>query len=187
MLTSSGIKVYLQNCVSTVNLQVHPDLMKIATHARNVEYNPKRFSAAICRLREPKATALVFNSGKMVVTGARNEDDSQLAARRIARVVQKLGFAAKFTEFKIQNMVGTADVRFPIRLEGLADEHGRFSSYEPELFPGLVYRLQKPKVVMLIFVSGKVVVTGAKGRGQLRDAFNLLYPVLVKYRKAPVE
>ena len=98
--------------MSTVNLQTNPDLTHIATHARNVEYNPKvrfyacirasllqpsshmslwrlqRFSAAILRLREPKATALVFKSGKMVITGARNEDDAQLAARRIAKVIQ---------------------------------------------------------------------------------------------------
>ena len=65
-----------------------PDLAHIATHARNVEYNPKRFSAAIVRLREPKATALVFSSGKMVVTGAKNEDDAHLAARKFTRMIQ---------------------------------------------------------------------------------------------------
>jgi transcription initiation factor TFIID TATA-box-binding protein len=100
----------------------------------------------------------------MVVTGAKSEDDSRLAARKYARIIQKLGFEAQFTEFKIQNMVGSCDVKFPIRLEGLAFAHGHFSSYEPELFPGLIYRMVKPKVVLLIFVSGKVVLTGAKVR-----------------------
>jgi transcription initiation factor TFIID TATA-box-binding protein len=80
------------------------------------------------RIREPKTTALIFASGKMVVTGAKSEDDSRLAARKYARIVQKLGFPAKFTDFKIQNIVGSCDVRFPIRLEGLAYSHGHYSS-----------------------------------------------------------
>jgi transcription initiation factor TFIID TATA-box-binding protein len=85
------------------------------------------------RIREPKTTALIFASGKMVVTGAKSEDDSRLASRKYARIVQKLGFDAKFSEFKIQNIVGSCDVKFPIRLEGLAYSHGQFSSYEPEV------------------------------------------------------
>lgn len=107
------------------------------------------------RIREPKTTALVFASGKVVVTGAKSEDDSRLAARKYARIIQKLGFETKFTDFKIQNIVGSVslvsftsftsradeglrslsqcDVKFPIRLEGLAFSHGHFSSYEPEV------------------------------------------------------
>ena len=80
------------------------------------------------RIRDPKTTALIFASGKMVVTGAKSEDDSKLASRKYARIIQKLGFNAKFTEFKIQNIVGSCDVKFPIRLEGLAYSHGHFSS-----------------------------------------------------------
>lgn len=93
----------------------------------------QRFAAVIMRIREPKTTALIFASGKMVVTGAKSEDDSRLASRKYARIVQKLGFDAKFSEFKIQNIVGSCDVKFPIRLEGLAYSHGQFSSYEPEV------------------------------------------------------
>src|ERR1700761_3821994 len=93
----------------------------------------QRFAAVIMRIRDPKTTALIFASGKMVVTGAKSEDDSRLASRKYARIVQKLGFDAKFSEFKIQNIVGSCDVKFPIRLEGLAYSHGQFSSYEPEV------------------------------------------------------
>ncbi|NXF73259.1 TBPL2 protein, partial [Sclerurus mexicanus] len=157
---SSGIVPQLQNIVSTVNLACKLDLKNIALHARNAEYNPKRFAAVIMRIREPRTTALIFSSGKMVCTGAKSEEQSRLAARKYARVVQKLGFPAKFLDFKIQNMVGSCDVRFPIRLEGLVLMHQQFSSYEPELFPGLIYRMVKPRIVLLIFVSGKVVLTG---------------------------
>ncbi|KAH9934967.1 uncharacterized protein B0H18DRAFT_979211 [Fomitopsis serialis] len=147
-----GIVPTLQNIVATVNLDCRLDLKTIALHARNAEYNPKRFAAVIMRIRDPKTTALIFASGKMVVTGAKSEDDSRLASRKYARIVQKLGFDAKFSEFKIQNIVGSCDVN-----------HGQFSSYEPEVIvPGLIYRMIKPKVVLLIFVSGKIVLTGAK-------------------------
>ncbi|KAK7684851.1 hypothetical protein QCA50_012098 [Cerrena zonata] len=113
----SGIVPTLQNIVATVNLDCRLDLKTIALHARNAEYNPKRFAAVIMRIREPKTTALIFASGKMVVTGAKSEDDSKLASRKYARIIQKLGFNAKFTDFKIQNIVGSCDVKFPIRLE----------------------------------------------------------------------
>lgn len=148
------------------------------------------------RIRDPKTTALIFASGKMVVTGAKSEEDSRLASRKYARIIQKLGFDAKFQEFKIQNIVGSCDVKFPIRLEGLSFSHMQFSSYEPEvsaedrlrvdsiadllwqLFPGLIYRMIKPKVVLLIFVSGKIVLTGAKVREDIYTAFNQIYTVL---------
>jgi len=179
----NGITPTLQNIVATVNLDCRLDLKTIALHARNAEYNPKRFAAVIMRIREPKTTALIFASGKMVVTGAKSEDDSRLAGRKYARIIQKLGFEAKFQEFKIQNIVGSCDVKFPIRLEGLAYSHGHFSSYEPELFPGLIYRMVKPKVVLLIFVSGKIVLTGAKVREEIYAAFQSIYPVLAEFRK----
>ncbi|XP_040188781.1 TATA box-binding protein-like 2 [Rana temporaria] len=180
---SSGIIPQLQNIVSTVNLACRLDLKKIALHARNAEYNPKRFAAVIMRIREPRTTALIFSSGKMVCTGAKSEEQSRLAARKYARVVQKLGFPAKFLDFKIQNMVGSCDVRFPIRLEGLVLTHQQFSSYEPELFPGLIYRMVKPRIVLLIFVSGKVVLTGAKERAEIYEAFENIYPILKSFKK----
>uniref|UniRef100_A0A3Q2CSR2 TATA box binding protein like 2 n=1 Tax=Cyprinodon variegatus TaxID=28743 RepID=A0A3Q2CSR2_CYPVA len=125
----------------------------------NLGPESRRFAAVIMRIREPRTTALIFSSGKMVCTGAKSEEQSRLAARKYARVVQKLGFPARFLDFKIQNMVASCDVCFPIRLEG-AD--CSLHSYEPELFPGLIYRMVKPRIVLLIFVSGKVVLTGNK-------------------------
>ncbi|XP_042479811.1 TATA-box-binding protein-like [Macadamia integrifolia] len=120
----------------------------------------------------------------MVCTGAKSEQESKLAARKYARIIQKLGFPAKFKDFKIQNIVGSCDVKFPIRLEGLAYSHGAFSSYEPELFPGLIYRMKQPKIVLLIFVSGKIVLTGAKVRDETYTAFENIYPVLTEFRKS---
>ncbi|XP_028248672.1 TATA-box-binding protein-like isoform X4 [Glycine soja] len=123
-----------------------------------------------CKL-ELKSIALQARNAEYnpkVCTGAKSEQQSKLAARK---------------DFKIQNIVGSCDVKFPIRLEGLANSHGAFSSYEPELFPGLIYRMKQPKIVLLIFVSGKIVLTGAKVRDETYTAFENIYPVLTEFRK----
>ncbi|TDH73851.1 hypothetical protein CCR75_003847 [Bremia lactucae] len=177
------LHVKVMNVVGTVDMKTLLDLKTIALHARNAEYNPKRFSAVIMRLRDPKTTALIFGSGKIVITGATSEDSCRLAARKFTRVIQKLNFPAQFTDFKVRNVMATCDTRFPIRLEGLLNDHARFCSYEPELFPGLIYKLVEPKLTLLIFVSGKIVLCGAKDSSHLHQAIDKMYPVLLQYRK----
>lgn len=179
---SYGIVPQLQNIVATVNLCCPLDLRQIALRARNAEYNPRRFAAVIMRIREPRTTALLFRSGKIVCTGARSELQARTAARKFARIAQKLGYDAKFHDFKVQNIVASCDVGFSIKLESLALNHAQFSCYEPELFPGLVYRMVKPCILLLVFVSGKVVLTGAKLREDIYKAFENIYPILKKYQ-----
>ena len=169
-----------RNVVATVNLDTKVDLQTVALRARNGEYNPKRFQAVIMRIRIPKATALIFQSGKMVVTGLKHEEDSKLASRKFGRIVQKLGFPARFTDFQIRNVVAKCDVHFSVDIKALSThrDHIHFARYEPELFPGVVYRVINPKVVLLIFVNGKVVLTGARTREDIYKAFDYMYPVL---------
>ena len=183
VLEPDEIVPMVQNIVSNVNLGCPLDLKKIVSHVRNAEYNPKSFAAVIMRIRDPRTTALVFSSGKMVCTGAKSEEDSLLASRKYARILQKLDFPVKFKDFKIQNMMASCDVKFPIKLEGLMFSHSQFSSYEPELFPGLIYRMFQPRIVLLIFVSGKVILTGAKVRQNIQDAFDNIYPILKYFKK----
>eukprot|EP00903_Cladosiphon_okamuranus_P017736 g16328.t2 len=176
------------------------DLKTVVMRARNAEYNPKRFSACIIRLinkHEPKATALVFKTGKVVVTGSKSNASVDYACKTFARILGKLdngsgGPAPKINfdlekDRTVQNMVATTDVGFPIRLEGLvASDQASFCNYEPELFPGLIYRLQTPRICVLIFVSGKVVLTGAKSVEQLEAGFKAVYPLLLRFKKATV-
>lgn len=120
----------------------------------------------------------------MCVTGVKSTHNATLAAKKFAYIVERVGFQPQdYIDFKVQNIVGTADVGFPIRLEGLVYAHSAFASYEPELFPGLIYRLVSPRVVFLIFVSGKIVITGAKTELDLSEALTKLYPVLEDYGK----
>mmetsp|Transcript_24987 Transcript_24987/g.36890 ORF Transcript_24987/g.36890 Transcript_24987/m.36890 type:complete len:220 (+) Transcript_24987:100-759(+) len=179
-----GIEVVVQNIVATISLGVTVDLEKVAKTVNNAEYSPRRFAAVIMRLREPRVTALVFKTGKMIVTGAKNVKDSETAGQKFVRIIQRCGFTtASFNDYKIQNISATVSMGFPIRLEGLLYAHANCCTYEPELFPGLVYRMTNPKVVLLIFVSGKVVLTGAKDKDSLLQAVTKIHPQLLTFRK----
>lgn len=119
----------------------------------------------------------------MIVTGAKSQKESSDAAKKYVAIIQKVGFPARFKNFSIQNMTATCDVGFPIRLEGFLYANANHATYEPELFPGLVYRMAVPKVVLLIFVSGKVVITGAKNEDDLSEAIEQIYDKLLEFRK----
>ena len=194
---NQDIQPKLQNIVSTANLGCPLRLRQIALQARNAEYNPKRFAAVIMRIKEPKTTALIFSSGKMVCTGAKSEEDSKKASRKYAKIIKSLGFDVEFKEFKVQNIVGSCDVKFQISLSRLNMYLGKLNSnsnygnnknkkyichYEPEIFPGLIYHMLEPEIVLLIFVSGKIVLTGAKEREEIYVAFKKIYPVLFKHK-----
>ncbi|KAK5658357.1 hypothetical protein OQA88_2333 [Cercophora sp. LCS_1] len=172
----------IQNVVATASLNCHVDLGLLASKVRNVEYNRKKFHALIMRIRDPKTTTLIFASGKMVITGAKSADQARLAARKHARIIQKVGFNTTFTDFKVQNLVASCPLGFYVRLEGLNAANHLFSRYEPEIFPGLIYRIANPKVVALVFANGKLVLTGAKGLEDVREAFQKLFPLLLDFR-----
>lgn len=182
--TDAHPSIQVQNIVCTVNLSCPLNLTDISNRLRLCEYNPKRFPGAVLRLLEPKVTALVFASGKMVVCGAKHEKLAILGSRKFARILQKLGFNVYLKEFKISNMLGTADLKFPIRLEDLNESHPQFSRFEPEIFPALIYRLVRPRTVILIFVNGKVVITGGKSRDELQLALDTMHPILRSFRKS---
>ena len=185
---TNTLLIRIQNIASTANFGVRLDLKQIALKCRNTEFNPRRFGAVVMRLREPRATALMFASGKICVTGVKSTHNATLAMKKFHYIIERIGFQPKeYMDYKIQNIVGTADCGFPIRLEGLVYAHSAFASYEPELFPGLIYRLVSPRVVFLIFVSGKVVITGAKKESDLGKFFYFFFlcvPILFPFQSS---
>lgn len=182
--TEAHPTIHVQNVVCSVNLGCSLNLTDINNRLRLSEYNPKRFPGAVLRLLEPKVTALAFSTGKMVVCGAKHESLATLGVRKFARILQKIGNDVQLTDFRINNMLGTCDLKFPIRLEDLNENHAQFSRFEPEIFPALIYRLMRPRTVMLIFVNGKIVITGAKSREELQQALDCMYPILRSFRKS---
>lgn len=175
---------HLDNVVSSFQLKIDVNLRKLAFRARNAEYNPRKINAVVIRFRGPRSTAMVYSNGRVLISGSRSEDEARKNAIRIAKIVYKCDHpGARFANFRVENMVASANCGFPVRLEELLEEHRAHASYEPELFAGLVYRLLDPKLSILVFVSGKVVISGAKDRLDIRRAFKSIYPVLYKYRK----
>ena len=180
----------IENIVSTADLNCSLDLRKIALQVNNAEYNPKRFSAVITKLKEPKTTGLIFSSGKIVCLGAKTEEISKKACRKIGKIIKSLNYNVSFKEFKIQNIVGSADVKFQISLMKLymhllknnKCKNMNLVAYEPEQFPGLIYRMIEPKIVLLIFNSGKLVLTGGKYRNDIYEGFKKIYPLLNKFK-----
>eukprot|EP00007_Cunea_sp_BSH-02190019_P003976 CAMPEP_0174243726 /NCGR_PEP_ID=MMETSP0417-20130205/32616_1 /TAXON_ID=242541 /ORGANISM="Mayorella sp, Strain BSH-02190019" /LENGTH=275 /DNA_ID=CAMNT_0015323295 /DNA_START=83 /DNA_END=907 /DNA_ORIENTATION=+ len=179
----SGVLPVVNNVVARVDLKAPLNLKTIALNVRNAEYNPLRFPAVIIRIHEPRATALAFSNGKMVVVGARSVQLAKQGARKFARIIHKLGFPVRFSGFEVLNIVADCRLNFPIGLERLAAAHPQFCSYEPELFSGLTFRLIRPKVSLVVFVTGSVKLLGARSREDLYRAFDVAYPVLLEFRK----
>ena len=178
----SKIVPIVTNVVCTANVGCDLDLDKIAKWARNAEFNKKHFLSVVMKIREPKATALIHSNGKIVCLGTRSANMAIIATRKFARIIQQLGFKARFLNFEIHNMVGSCKVNFPIRIEALAQAHPQLSSYDPEVFSGLVYKMVSPQVNFLIFASGKISLAGTKSKEELDEAFDALYPILLGFR-----
>jgi len=173
----------IQNVLCSFQLRTEIDLKQTTFRLRNAEYNPRKINAVVFRLRRPKATALIYQGGKVSISGPQTLDDAVMAAKKVAKTIQKIGHReAVFANFKIENIIARADVAFPVRLEQLAYDHKANASYEPELFAGCVYRMEEPKCCALVFVTGKMVINGCKTMEELACALRSLYPILHRYQ-----
>ena len=161
---------------ATLNQRI--DLNAVVKGYPGVEYRPEQFPGLVFRLKRPKTATLIFNSGKMVCTGAKSEKESKRAVMKVIRELKKSGIIIiGKPELKIQNIVASANLAGLIDLERSAYSLGR-TMYEPEQFPGLIYRMDEPKVVILLFASGKLVCTGAKKEEDVYEAVTKLHETL---------
>ena len=181
---TSSVVPLIRNVVATANLGCPLDLAEIVRHMWNVEYRPTGLNAIIARRRSPKATALIFGTGKLVITGAASEADARLAAKKNARIIQKQGYPVRFQGFRIHNIVGRAaigDETEGIHLDNLARDYREFVSYEPEQSAGLQYQMSDPKVTLVISHRGKIVALSARTQQDLNTAFEKILPIVRQY------
>ncbi len=154
--------VEIQNVVATGNLNQKLNLFSILKLTPGAVYDPQRFPGLVYRLKRPKSTTLLFTSGKLVCTGAKSERSARTAINRIVKELRGHGIViVRDPVVSIQNIVATGDLKGTLDLEVAALCLNR-TIYDPEQFPGLIYRLDQPKTVFLIFTNGKLVITGAK-------------------------
>jgi transcription initiation factor TFIID TATA-box-binding protein len=166
------IEVKVENIVASAIFAEKLDLDVIATSLEEAEYEPEQFPGLIYRLKDPKTATLLFTSGKANCTGAKNLEDVRKTIDIIAEKLKKLDIDVyKKIDFVVQNMVATADLGGELNLNEVAVAFGLENvEYEPEQFPGLVYRVKEPRVVMLLFGSGKIVSTGGRNTEDISTA-----------------
>jgi len=167
--------INIENVVASATLNQKVDLNAVVKSFPGVVYRPEQFPGLVFRLKKPKTATLIFNSGKMVCTGAKSEKESRRAVMTVVKELKKGGIIIiSKPELKIQNIVASASLGGRIDLEQAVSTLGK-TMYEPEQFPGLIYRMDEPKVVILIFASGKLVCTGAKKEQDVYDAVHKLH------------
>ena len=155
-------KVRIENVVASASVDAEFDLDKIAATLPNAEYEPEQFPGLVLRLEDPKAAILVFSGGKMVCTGAKEPRIIKHAIEKTLKQIRSAGIKVRGpAKITIQNIVASSDLGIELNLDKISFSLEN-TEFEPEQFPGLVFRIDDPKVVFLLFRSGKIVCTGAK-------------------------
>ena len=171
---------YVQSSVVPLKLQ---DVSRILP---NMVYDKQKFAAITIRLRMPLCTALLFTSGKMVLTGCKSYTACVLASHYIVNLLRNNlpDISFKLRQVKIQNIVGNVDLKLEnqhVDLQRLYEEHGVFCTYQRNMFPGLIYRPDNSPVVLLLFHSGKIVITGGKSSVDVMQGWKHLWPFVRQY------
>ena len=182
-------EIKIVNIVVSAALGHDIPLEKMAATLSNTEYNPEQFPGLVIRIKEPHTSALIFNSGKIVCTGARTLGDVTLSIREIIKSLKKINIEIKEEpEFTVQNIVASGAIGIDLNLNTLAMKLQN-TEYEPEQFPGLVYKLLiepkqgKPyKATFLLFSNGKIVCTGTKSEEQVHESVDALIENLKKHK-----
>jgi len=168
------------NIVVSTSLEHDIPLEKMAATLSNTEYNPEQFPGLVIRIRDPKTSALIFSSGKVVCTGARSMDKVEESIKKIIIALKKINIEIKIEPvITVQNIVASGSIGMDLNLNVLAMKLDN-TEYEPEQFPGLVYKLDEAKATFLLFSNGKIVCTGTKSEKAVHEALDMLIVNLKK-------
>jgi transcription initiation factor TFIID TATA-box-binding protein len=157
----SEFEIKVENVVAFTSLGKDISLTKLVEKIENVEYEPEQFPGLVYRIQDPRAAALIFSSGKIVCTGARSIEMAKEAMHKVVDRIRETGTdLPKQFDIKVENIVASSKIEAKLNLEEIAFSLEN-AEYEPEQFPGLVYRIREPRVAFLLFSSGKIICTGA--------------------------
>ena len=164
------MKYQIVNLVASANLNATLDLYNLAITIPNIEYEPEQFPGAILKLKEPKVSMLLFKNGKVICSGASNEDEIAQGIRKASKLIHEIQPNVKVqrkVEYNVVNLVATANLNKTFDLFQTAMKLDNVE-YEPEQFPGAILRIEDPKLTLLLFKNGKVICAGAKREALLR-------------------
>jgi len=179
------MNIGIVNLVVTTDLKHKLNLEEIASTLANVEYNPEQFPGLVLRIKNPKTSALLFTSGKVVCTGAKDMTDAEKSIHKIIDSLKKVDVKITIEpRLKIQNLVGAGGLGFDLNLNELAIKLNNVE-YEPEQFPGLVYKIEHPfHASFLLFSNGKLVCTGTKSNEEMKKCLKQLVKDLKNIKKS---
>jgi len=176
-------EIKVVNIVASTSLEHDVPLIKLAETLPNTEYNPEQFPGLVMRIKDPKTSALIFSSGKVVCTGARSMSKVKESIKKIVENIEKIKIKIIIEpKINVQNMVASGSIGMDLNLNELAIKLPN-TEYEPEQFPGLVYKLQGTRATFLLFSNGKIVCTGTKSEDKLHEAVDKLIVNLEKVTK----
>ncbi|XP_046877517.1 TATA box-binding protein-like 1 isoform X1 [Hypomesus transpacificus] len=176
-----ALDIIVTNVVATFRTRCHLNLRTIALEGVNVIYKPE-VGKVLIKLRKPRITASIWSSGKIICTGATSEDESKVGARRLARILQKLGFKVRFSDYKVVNVLAVCSMPFSIRLIDFTKNNRPIASYEPELHPAATYRIKHLKATVQVFSTGSLTITGPNVQS-VATAVEEIYPLLFECQK----
>jgi transcription initiation factor TFIID TATA-box-binding protein len=154
-------QVKVENVVVFASLGKPIPLNKLVSSVENAEYEPEQFPGLVYRTTEPRAAALIFSSGKIVCTGAKSIEKAKIAIQKVVDRIRSVKIPVpKDFSIKVENIVASSKIKAKLNLEEITFALEN-AEYEPEQFPGLVYRISEPRVAFLLFSSGKIICTGA--------------------------
>ena len=175
------VDIHITNVVCTFSTKCHLNLRSIATNGSNVIFKREQGMVTM-KLRNPSSTASIWSSGKITITGNTSEEDSRKTARRVGRILQRLGFKVKLSRFRVVNVLGIVNLPFGIKLTAFAESMPKACSYEPELHPGATYRWKNIKATYKIFQTGAITIT-APSVASIESAVHHIYPLVLEFRK----
>lgn len=169
-----GSSLKVQNIVATISLGKDVSLTKLARTNPNTEYNPDTFPGLILRIKKPKSAVLVFSSGNLVCTGTKSLSQVREVIDQVIKQLKKVNVhVTGKPKINVQNIVASGAINLDLNLNLLSLELEN-TEYEPEQFPGLVYKLDEPTATFLLFSNGKLVCTGTKNKKQLDESITQL-------------
>jgi len=182
-MAKSPVSSKIQNIVATTSLGKDVPLTKLAKTIPNTEYNPEQFPGLVLRIKTPKSAVLVFSSGNLVCTGTKSIAQVKEVIEQVIKTLKKINVnITEKPKITVQNIVASGNISMMLNLNYLSLELEN-TEYEPEQFPGLVYKLEDPPATFLLFSNGKLVCTGTKNNQQLADSMDQLIKVLKEAEK----
>ncbi|ENO11970.1 TATA binding protein of transcription factor TFIID [Thermoplasmatales archaeon SCGC AB-539-C06] len=166
----------IENIVAATQIAKELDIEHLADAIQDSNYDPEKFPGLGLHFNDPKTAVLIFSSGEIICTGAKNIGEIEDSMIKTIDKIEEAGISVMDEpDVEIQNIVASLDLKKELNLVNIVmNPLLENVEYEPEKFPGLVYRIDGSSVTLLIFGSGKIVCTGSEKLEGASDAIDTI-------------